>query len=188
MIKEIIFDCFGVLTQDGWTELLKQYSNDEIYDELSDLNHRVDKGLMDFDEFAVEVSKISGTSKKQILDILVNSYYPETEVFNLIADLKKHYRIGLISNISASIEEYLPTAPKGLFETQTLSYIVGVAKPSIEIFETHLAKTGTVANQAVFIDDREANCAGARAAGLHAIWFKDVDQLKTELTELSVQF
>lgn len=187
MIQEVIFDCFGVLTQDGWTTLLKKYATNETEEELHSLNHRVDAGLITFDNFVGQVSKISGATKADIMNILVNNYHPEMEIFELIAELKKNYKIGLISNISDTIEHYLPTAPTDLFDEQTLSYRVGVPKPSQEIFKIHLERTGVAADQAVFIDDRESNCEGARAVGLHAIHFKHLEQLKGDLKKLGIK-
>lgn len=186
MIKEIIFDCFGVLTQDGWTAVLKKFATDENREQLSDLNKTVDKGLISFKEFVASVSEICGASEDELLTYLVKSYYPEDDVFEYIRQLKEQYRIGLISNISAPIEQYLPTAPVELFDEQTLSYQAGVIKPAKEIFEIHLAKTGTRPEEAVFIDDREANAEGATVAGLHGVWYKNLEQLKTELKELGV--
>lgn len=186
MIGEIIFDCFGVLTQDGWTTVLKKFATDENREQLSDLNKTVDKGLISFNEFVTSVSDLCGATKDELLTYLVNSYYPEEEMFEYIRQLKKQYKIGLISNISAPIEQYLPTAPVELFDEQTLSYQAGVIKPAKEIFQMHLAKTGVKPEEAVFIDDREVNAEGAKSAGLHGIWYKNLKQLKEELEKLGV--
>ncbi len=186
MIKEIIFDCFGVLTQDGWTVFLEKYGTQDTVGELRYLNTSVDKGLIGFTDFMKSICEISGANQQEVLKIMVESYHPEMKVFNLISQLKANYKIGLISNISDPVSSYLPTAPMELFDEQTLSYQVGVAKPSVAIFNLHLAKTGVLAEEAVFIDDREANCDGARAAGMKAIWYKNVEQLKEALQSLGV--
>jgi len=186
VIKEIIFDCFGVLTQDGWTVFLKKYGTEDTLDELRYLNRSVDSGLISFDEFVKSVCEVSGADKSDVMTIMVNGYHPEEDVFELIKGLKKSYKIGLISNISAPIKDYLPTAPLELFDHQTLSYEVGIAKPTIGIYEQHLLQTGTEPSQAVFIDDREVNCDGARAAGMKAIWYQNIDQLKRDLAGLGV--
>ena len=73
------------------------------------------------------------------------------------------------------------------FTVQTLSFQEGLVKPSAEIFKRHLERSGYSADQAVFIDDRESNCEGARAAGLHAIHFRNLNQLKKDLNELGVK-
>ena len=187
MIKEVIFDCFGVLTQDGWTVFLKKYGTDDTLDELRYLNRSVDSGLIGFDEFVKSICVVSGADKSDVMAIMVNGYHPEDDVFELIKELKKSYKIGLISNISAPISEYLPNAPMELFDEQTLSYNAGVAKPASGIYEKHLMQTGITPEQSVFIDDREVNCEGARAVGMHAIWYKNVDQLKQDLVALGVK-
>lgn len=188
MIKEIIFDCFGVLTQDGWSKLLAQYGNDENREELSYLNKSVDRGIISFDEFDTKVAELAGISREEVIKILVKSYYPEEEVFYFINKLKKNYKVGLISNISSPISDYLPKEyVEGLFDEETLSYKAGVIKPSKEIFEMHLAKTGVKPEEAVFIDDREVNAEGAKSAGLHGIWYKNLKQLKEELEKLGVR-
>lgn len=188
MIKEVIFDCFGVLTQDGWSKLIQQYGNDSNRNQLSDLNKAADQGVISLDEFYKSVSEITKATKADIVQILVNSYHPEDAVFALVAQLKKGYKIGLISNISAPIEQYLPTAPLELFNEQTLSYQVGVAKPDLRIFELHLQKTGVKSDEAVFIDDREVNVEAARSVGLHGIWYKNLEQLENDLRQLGIDY
>ncbi len=187
MIKEIIFDCFGVLTQDGWSVFLQKYATDETVEELRYLNKSVDSGQISFDVFVHEICAITNTSKAEAVTILVNSYHPELKIFELIKDLKQNYKIGLISNISSPITDYLPTAPMDLFDEQTLSYQAGVAKPSPEIFELHLRKTGTKPEETVFVDDREMNCESAKALGIKAIWYQNLEQLKKDLVQLGVK-
>lgn len=167
---------------------MKLYANDENREELSYLNHSVDKGSISFEEFVEKVAHILGVSKDEILKVLVRSYYPEEGIFEFIRQLKKEYKIGLISNVSSPISDYLPKEyVENLFDEETLSYQAGVIKPSKEIFEIHLAKSGVKPEEAVFIDDREANAEGAKQAGLYGIWYKNLDQLKEELEKLGVK-
>lgn len=76
--------------------------------------------------------------------------------------------------------------PTELFDVQTLSYQVGYAKPSPEIFNVHLKEMGIMPQDAVFIDDRESNCEGARAVGMQAIAYQNIEQLKEELKLLNI--
>jgi len=48
MIKEIIFDCFGVLTQDGWTAFIKKYAKPDMMDDLRAANELADKGIIGY--------------------------------------------------------------------------------------------------------------------------------------------
>lgn len=67
------------------------------------------------------------------------------------------------------------------FEGVVVSGEEKLIKPDRAIYELLLRRYGVVPERAVFIDDSEANVAGARAAGLHAIRFRDPAALRREL-------
>jgi putative hydrolase of the HAD superfamily len=54
------------------------------------------------------------------------------------------------------------------FDVSAYSWQVGVAKPDPEFFRRVVALIGVPADEVLFVDDSEANVAGARAAGLVA--------------------
>jgi 2-haloacid dehalogenase len=58
---------------------------------------------------------------------------------------------------------------------------IRLIKPDPRIFRHLLDTHGLTAGDCVFIDDSAKNVAGARAAGLHAIHFRDPDSLRAEL-------
>lgn len=187
MIKEIIFDCFGVLTQDGWLAFLQKFANDENIDELRYINHQADKGLIKYPELLAKVVELSGASKDEAHRIITTDIHINEEVVNFIQALKTKYKIGMISNVGRPIDVYLPKRVVELFDTVTLSFETGMIKPAQGIFDTHLQKSGYKAAETVFIDDREYNADGAKKAGMHAIWYRSLEQLKTELQQLGVQ-
>lgn len=187
MIKEIIFDCFGVLTQDGWTAFTNKYAKPEMMDDLHAANVLADKGIIDYHEFLKRIGQITHTSEAVADQIITASLHPNEDVFVFIKTLSKHYTIGAISNVGSPLETYFPEGYMAAFTVQTLSFREGLVKPSVEIFKRHLERSGFSADQAVFIDDRESNCEGARAAGLHAIHFRSLDQLKQDLKNIGVK-
>jgi HAD superfamily hydrolase (TIGR01509 family) len=187
MIKEIIFDCFGVLSQDGWMAFYKKYAKPEMMDDLHAANELADKGIISYEEFLKRVSDTSGVDKSIVHKMITTSLHPNEEVFELAKKLSKVYSLGIVSNVGSPLEHYFPAGYLDIFSEQTLSFKVGSVKPSKEIFEIHLNLTGTDPNEAVFIDDREVNCDGAKQAGMHAICFKNVDQLTSELKKLDVK-
>ncbi|MCB9823080.1 HAD family phosphatase [Candidatus Nomurabacteria bacterium] len=187
MIKEIIFDCFGVLSQDGWMAFYKKYAKPKMMDDLHAANELADKGIMSYQEFLQRVSDITGVDKAIVHKMITTSLHPNEEVFDFAKKLSKQYSLGIISNVGSPLEHYFPTGYLDIFTEQTLSFKVGSVKPSKEIFEIHLNNTGIEANEAVFIDDREVNCDGAKSAGLNAICFKNVNQLVAELSKLDVK-
>lgn len=61
---------------------------------------------------------------------------------------------------------------------------IGTRKPEQTYYQTVVERLGVDPSACVFIDDREGNCAGARAAGMHAIVFEDAVTTRTSLSEL----
>jgi HAD superfamily hydrolase (TIGR01509 family) len=80
----------------------------------------------------------------------------------------KGFRLGVISNWSQHLPdelERLGLAP--YFDFVIVSSLVGVAKPSPEIFRLGLAKAGCQAHEALYVGDNISDdCEGARRAGL----------------------
>lgn len=62
-----------------------------------------------------------------------------------------------------------------------VSFETGVRKPAPEAYQNVIAKLGGPANRFLFIDDREINCAAARAVGMHAIRFTSTPELRQAL-------
>lgn len=186
MIEEVIFDCFGVLTQDGWTAFINKYANKSEMDDLSAANALADKGLISYAEFLERVSDITGVAESVAHTMVTSSLHPNEPVFALANQLAHSYKLGIISNVGSPLEHYFPEGYLSIFQIQTLSFQEGLVKPGPEIFKRHLERSGVVASRAVFIDDRRTNCDGARAAGLKAIHFQNVDQLAHDLAALGV--
>ncbi len=85
-------------------------------------------------------------------------------------------KLGLITNGSLRMQsrklECLALSPT--FDTVLISEAEGVSKPNPEIFHRALARLSVVPAMAVFVGDRpEVDIAGARAAGMPAIWRRD---------------
>jgi len=64
-----------------------------------------------------------------------------------------------------------------------VSCLTGVRKPDPRAFTGALGALGLAAGSLLLIDDREENCAVARAHGLGAIRFRGAAQLRTELVQ-----
>jgi putative hydrolase of the HAD superfamily len=63
-----------------------------------------------------------------------------------------------------------------IFDVVVDSAFVGSRKPEPRIYEITLERLGASPGAAVFIDDLEANCEGARNIGMRAIRFRSTDQ------------
>lgn len=61
-----------------------------------------------------------------------------------------------------------------------------LVKPNAAIYRLALDRFGLKAEQAVFIDDNEANISGARALGIRSILFKDAASTRAELADAGI--
>jgi len=63
-----------------------------------------------------------------------------------------------------------------IFDVVVDSAFVGSRKPEPQIYEITLERLGAAPEEAVFIDDVELNCEGARQLGITAIRFRSTEQ------------
>jgi len=68
-----------------------------------------------------------------------------------------------------------------IFDVVVDSAFVGSRKPEPRIYEITLERLGTSAGTAVFVDDVEVNCEGARQLGITAVRFRSTEQAIEEI-------
>jgi putative hydrolase of the HAD superfamily len=92
----------------------------------------------------------------------------------LLQALRARARLGIVSNnLTREQHEKLRFCGfDGYLNTVVISEEAGVSKPDPEIFRIALERIGTAAEETVMIGDAwRTDIAGARAAGIRAIWF-----------------
>lgn len=187
MIKAVIFDCFGVLTTDGWLAFCDKYfpEDDERRAAASELNRRVDAGLIDIEQVEIEVSKLANVAIGEARQVL-NSHVRNEALFEYIQqEIKPRYKIGLLSNVSEDYTDELFTKEQNaLFDEKTFSFELGLLKPHHAMYETIATKLGMLPEECIFIDDREAFATGAREVGMKGLQYHNMLQLRRELTPL----
>ena len=93
---------------------------------------------------------------------------PYPDVLPMLARLDGRYVIGIVSNGNADLEA---GALRGRFAFRVHADDHGVAKPDPRLFEVVFAQTGCRPAELVHVgDDPVFDVAGARAAGVHAVW------------------
>ncbi|HLK97151.1 MAG TPA: HAD family hydrolase [Hymenobacter sp.] len=98
---------------------------------------------------------------------------PVGGALELLAALKPHYRIGIVTNNRTAEQEdklqYLGMAP--LVDVLVTSEAVGVMKPHPHIYEVALERLHCSAAQAVMVGDNwQADVVGALAVGIRPVW------------------
>jgi len=184
MIKAIIFDCFGVLTTDGWLAFRHKYLQEgsAVEEDASEFNRQSDAGMISHDEFIERIAKLVGIGREQAM-MVVDGHARNDQLFEYIRDeLKPHYKIGLLSNVSANyMDELFEPWQIELLDAMTFSFELGAVKPDPLMYENIAAKLGVSPKECIFIDDREGFAEGARRVGMQAVWYQSNDQLKREI-------
>lgn len=187
MIKAVIFDCFGVLTTDGWLAYKEKYFLDkpDLLEKAIASNKRVDAGLISYTDFIQEIASLAEIPYKDALEIIENNI-PNQVLFEFIRDeLKGHFKIGLLSNAGANWLDRLFEPWQGeLFDEILLSYEIGAIKPDTIMYETIAARLGVLPEECIYIDDQPRYVQGGEGLGMQGIVFKDTQETIAKIKEL----
>jgi putative hydrolase of the HAD superfamily len=186
MIKAIIFDCFGVLTTEAWLVFkAKHFGHDpKLIKQATGISKQADAGLISRDDEVEKTASLAGISPEEFKDA-VNQNVPDEELFEYIRELKLEYKIGMLSNISDNYLHHMFSQEQlGLFDAVTLSYKTGFVKPQLAAYGAAARDLGVETTECIMIDDLERNVAGAREAGMQAVLYKNVAQLRQDLAKL----
>ena len=93
----------------------------------------------------------------------------------VLQELKKEYRLGVISNYSSSMLNYLHDADLAhYFETIVISEIVGFEKPDQRIYDYFLQQMGCQAQDCLYVGDHPFDVMGAKQAGMDVVWLNQI--------------
>lgn len=199
VIKAIIFDWGGVLIENPARGLMEFCARElgVSVEALQEAFTEQEKSIQSMKRFETEswkrmCTKLKCTppSEKSLWKRAVeNVFKDKPEVWELVKRLRiSGYRIGFLSNTEEGAMEYFhERGYDQYFDATIFSCAEGVVKPDARIYEIACEKLGVTADEAVFIDDRPTNIAGAEAVGMHGILFKDIEQVKKELQKFGVK-
>lgn len=183
MIRAVIFDCFGVLTDDTWRAFCNALPASADVAEARNLNRQYDAGLISREDFLTGVEEATGQRPRQIETLQANEIIKNTVLLDYIRTLKADYKVGLLSNIATNWvrDKFLSADEQSLFDEMIFSFEVHLAKPAPEIFELITERLGVQPNEAIMIDDIESYCEAARSVGMQAVCYQDFHQMRQEL-------
>lgn len=183
MIQAIIFDCFGVLYGGSLSKFVA-IAPSEHRRAIVDVNSAKDYGYISYHEYLEQVATLTQRSRSDIEAIIREYHHLNQPLFDYTQKLRPAYKTGLLSNIGDQIGELFEGKADQYFDQLILSYQVGLAKPSPEIFILAAERLGVPPSDCVMIDDIEENCEGAEVAGLRAILYTSNETTIAKLEEL----
>ncbi len=202
-IKNILFDLGGVIITlnkqnalDRFTEI--GFPNIEEY--LGEFRQNgifleYEEGKISPENFHNEFRRLSG--KENISSEDIDSGWlaflagiPEYK-FELLKDLRKKYKVYLLSNTNPSIMGWALSkdfSPEGLpmdayFDKCYLSFQIGSAKPDKEIFDFIIEDSGMIPGETLFLDDGKANIEMANEIGFETYQVDQTEDLRKVFTD-----
>ncbi len=184
-IDTIIFDLGGVILDISPKESERRFEElgltvtHEMFHIAPETNpfNQLEQGDIEAPEFYDGVRKFfkSDLSDEQIRyawDGMLLNWTPER--IDLILELKKEYKILLLSNTNSvhydtyttSFKKEFGFAFEDLFHECYVSHEMGCRKPNLDIYEQLIAKSGITPERSLFIDDTFKNIEGCEAAGI----------------------
>jgi putative hydrolase of the HAD superfamily len=176
-ISWLLFDADGVLQRspDGWRRTLDGLLGDDpdsTLAELFTLEQEQSLTGRDFRELVVSVLRRRGVSAdpERVLDCW-RLLEVDTSMIGRIRQLRRGgIRCGLATNQQNVRIEHMRSMPEyaGLFDAKFYSAELGLAKPDPAYFAAIVRQLSVAPEDVLFVDDKEDNVLGARAAGLRA--------------------
>lgn len=176
-VKNLLFDFGGVimnLDKERAVSRFKEIGVANINDYLTSYRHKgifldYEIGKLDRPQFAAALRELTGNDKITEADVdyawqgfLIGILEYK---FQMLKDLRKDYKVYLLSNINPSAIDWAYTpafSPTGepidaFFDKCYMSYKVGYAKPDREIFEYIIRDSGMIPQETLFFDDAQKN-------------------------------
>ncbi|MBR4962290.1 MAG: HAD family phosphatase [Muribaculaceae bacterium] len=183
--KQNCIDAFKALGYDSVDKMLSEYRQDGEFLAL-------EEGRVSPEEWRNIVRQsISSPVMDEQIDDAFNAFLVDIpiEKLRMLRALKSKYRIAMLSNTNkVMFESKIPELFKieGLtiedyFDDFFLSYKMGMSKPSPEIFIKVAEELGIEPNEALFIDDSQANVDAAAKLGFQTMCVKPYTDFSDKL-------
>ena len=206
MIKAILFDLGDVLLKSKFKGMLIEDVTKEVaktlgvsYDTFKTIQKEYHQdlkiGRILFSDFSktlkeklnlqISTDKIIKVWDKCYLKISI----PNKSLFSVVRKLKKHYEVGLISNIyDLTVKTDRKRGLFNIFEPCIFSCEVGLGKPQKEIYELALRELKVDATSCVFIDNKPEYLEIPKELGFYVIHFQNNTQFIGDLEKIGVKF
>lgn len=129
-------------------------------------------------ELNMPIEKIS-ILKKFVLE----DFYIDQEILSYIKKIRESFTTALLTNFPAHVHDFMKTdwIVDGAFDHMIASCDVKLLKPDPAIYTLTLAHIGCLAEESVFIDDREINVKAAEKLGINGIVYQNRPQTINDL-------
>jgi len=192
-IESVIFDWGGVLIDDPAASRLRYCAEvlnapeDNLAEAIAGFIPEFQIGAVSEDTFWERVcGKLNvPTPQNRSLwgDGFDAAYTPRPQMFALAANLQRQgCKTAVLSNTEAPAVEYFARMGYDMFDCLVFSCNEGARKPELRIYEIAIEKLNSPPARTIYIDDDPKYIKAAEQAGLIAILFETVEQVKNALS------
>lgn len=198
MIKTIIFDIGGVVIGTDFMSLFNNFAkrtgaNPEFVREYNKIyKDQLLLGSITMDDFWKAMITAGANPALDLKTIWVEeglkASVTNNELIALIKVLRTNYSVGTLTNVSWS-REIIDEAKKlyDNFDYKVMSCVEHLIKPNPKIYKLALERAEVNPEEAIFVDDRDKFMLAAQEMNIHAIHYRNYEQLVQELTALGVE-
>lgn len=157
----------------------------------SELTMAFDEGRVSGRQFYEGVKRATGLkiSYDEFVPIWVDIFREKKDVCEFVINLKRDYRLVLISNVNIlQFEHIAKNFPIiSYMDEVILSYEAGAMKPSRKIYEAAIKAARTSPECIIYTDDRPELIEGAKKIGIQTSFvFKDLERFKLDLGRIGI--
>jgi putative hydrolase of the HAD superfamily len=163
-----------------------------LYDAFfdSDLTRAFEKGLIPPKDFHRKISeRFSFSLPFEDFAAIWNDIFWEDELScELARELKRSYRLYLLSNINRMHFEYIMERFDiiDIFDEIIASYAVGAMKPEKAIYDDVIRRAGGDKDSLFYIDDRQDLIDEAKLLGIDSIRYEGAEKLREEMSSRGI--
>lgn len=195
-IKAVIWDLAGVVlhTVKGTFNSLLAERLDVPLNDIERLISSKENDLWDLNEidddafytFLLEELNMPMEKKSILRKFVLKDFYIDQEILAYIKKIRKSFTTVLLTNFPAHVHDFLKTdwIVDGAFDHIIASCDVKLLKPDPAIYTLTLARIGCLADESVFIDDREVNVKAAEKLGINGIVYQSQSQTINDLESI----
>lgn len=147
-------------------------------------------GRLSFEDWAAEIGAVvgweHGVDDADVVEAwTLARWNVDLNVIELLQEIRRTVPVALLSNASTRLQDDLEASGiDDAFDAIVGSADIGVAKPDAGAFLAAAGAIGIAVDRCCFVDDLDANVAGARATGMRAERFTDLEALRALAIEL----
>lgn len=196
-IRAVIFDVGGVLLHiEDWShhqrweqrlglsegELLKRVFGSEVAMHATLGQAQVAEVW----EYIATTFGLNAEEARQLKHDFFGNELLNTPLLMFLRDLRPRYKTAILSNAWSDAREVFcgKHGMADVVDEVIISAEEGLAKPDARIYQLAAKRLGVQPAEANFVDDFPANVEAASAIGIHAILFKDNEQVISQIQQI----